>query len=495
MKEKDDIDEETTPLKPSNINDLLEPLVNETNEEKPKNILNKKLFQSVRVPKNTSFNLSDSINPRDKEDKDKIKQIRNELKDLDKVTEDSSHYSNVPPIETLKCQNFIFIIILTILSSIQFGIYILIFNLYQKSNNSTFSRNKFYLFFLVLSWKFQIYFILYLIYTIFIFFKFRTSNNNNKETNDDSIPLIKNNSMTLFDINPTYNFRKFKYRYLIKYGSSFSSYFDIFTHTSNIFNFPEKKNFFDFFNFDEVLKGISGLIFSYVLFTGSYYFYFGLIYLIQSVTSMIPYYIQINFNKNNNNKNIISTTKYFKFIFPLLTSIGFYFLLKSIPYNNDPKIYLYLSIILLICILTQIYTQKKFVQNSRNESPIHILFRTYFNFFIISTLIVLVVEIAFNKFNIRNVFFWVTDINIFLACFIGFGIFGAIFYNMLLTFMRIALSNNVIVKLIKYFNLAIIDLLGMFIFGYYNIFNKMDYFMGIALCGISLFMLDFCNLL
>ena len=107
----------------------------------------------------------------------------------------------------------------------------------------------------------------------------------------------------------------------------------------------------------------------------------------------------------------------------------------------------------------------------------------------------MVVEIAFNKFNIRNVFFWVTDINIFLACFIGFGIFGAIFYNMLLTFMRIALSNNVIVKLIKYFNLAIIDLLGMFIFGYYNIFNKMDYFMGITLCGISLFMLDFCNLL
>ena len=71
MKEKDDIDEETTPLKPSNINDLLEPLVNETNDEKPKNILNKKLFQSVRVPNNTSFNLNDSINSRDKEDKDK----------------------------------------------------------------------------------------------------------------------------------------------------------------------------------------------------------------------------------------------------------------------------------------------------------------------------------------------------------------------------------------------------------------------------------------
>ena len=46
MKEKEEIEEEeTTPLKSSNINDLLEPLVK---EEKPK--IKKRLFESVNIP-------------------------------------------------------------------------------------------------------------------------------------------------------------------------------------------------------------------------------------------------------------------------------------------------------------------------------------------------------------------------------------------------------------------------------------------------------------
>ena len=66
---------------------------------------------------------------------------------------------------------------------------------------------------------------------------------------------------------------------------------------------------------------------------------------------------------------------------------------------------------------------------------------------------------------------------------------------MSLTFIRIALSNNVIVKLIKYFNLVIIDLIGIFIFRLYDIGNKADYFVGLTLCGISLFLLDFSDIL
>ena len=46
MKEKDDIDEETNPLKNEKINDLLEPLVN---EEKPKIFSKRKLYESVNV--------------------------------------------------------------------------------------------------------------------------------------------------------------------------------------------------------------------------------------------------------------------------------------------------------------------------------------------------------------------------------------------------------------------------------------------------------------
>ena len=502
MKEKDD-NEETTPLKSSNINDLLEPLVN---EEKPKSNLKKNLYKTYMPKIYTTENKNkNELHFKSINQDDKIKKIRSELDELNQETEESSNYSNTPPVEVLKCQNFIFIIILTIFSSMQFGIFVLVFNLYMNNtnnnviNNNNFTGNKFYLFFLVLSWKYQIYFIFYLIYSIFIFIKNKNKENSNL-VNEDSIPFIKNNSINLFDFNATYNFRKFKYRYLLKYGSSYGSYLNIFFYTSNIFNFPENKNFFEnFLNFEEIIKGICGIIFSYALFTGSYFFYFGVIYLIQSITAMIPYYIKFNFNSKNSNKNkntsIISkiNIKYIKFIFPILFAIGFYYLLKSIPNSNYN--HLYILLILFISIITQIYSQKKFVQKSHNESPFHILFRTYFIFFLISNMTVLIIELVFNKLNIKNLFFWVSNVYLFLACFIGFGILGAFCYNMLLTFMRIALSNNVIVKLIKYFNFLIIDLVGIYLFRQYDIFNKVDYFMGIALCGISLFILDFGELL
>ena len=285
----------------------------------------------------------------------------------------------------------------------------------------------------------------------------------------------------------------------MKFGSCYSSYFNIFFYTSNIFNYPKEKSFFEnFLNLDDILRGISGLIFSYTLFYGSNLYYFGIIYLIQSITAMIPYYIKFNYNskQNSNNNSIKNNTKYFKYIFPLLTSIGIYFLLKSISNNgiNNYNNYLNLFIILLICILCQIYSQKQFVQKSYYESPFHILFKNYFIFFLLSNSIVLFFEIIFNLFNLRNLFFWMTDIYIFIACFIGFGVLGSI-YHMLLTLIRIALSNNVIIKLIKYFNLFIIDLVGIFIFRQYDIFYKIDYFMGVTLCAISLFLLDFCDIL
>ena len=487
--------EETAPLKNKNINDLLEPLVQEETPRK------KRLFESVIIPpKDYSNDKKHEIKFNMEENK--IKKIRSELNDLDKETEDSSNYSNIRTIETLKCQNFLFIIILAIFSSLQFGIFLFIVNLYLKhinintNNNNNFTLNKLYILFLVLSWKYQIYFLFYSIYGLIVFFITKKSENNNSDKNEDSIPLIKNNSETLFDINPAYNFRKFKYKYLMKFGSSYSSYFTIFFYTSNIFNYPKEKNFFEnFLNLIDILRGISGLIFSFTLFIASNFYYFGIVYLIQSITAMIPYYIKFNYNSKQNSNNNISkkNTKYFKYIFPILTSIGMYFLLKSIA-NNGMKNYLYLIVILLICILCQIYSQKQFVQKSYNESPFHILFKNYFIFFLLSNSIVLVLEIFFNLFNLRNLFFWLTDLYIFFACFIGFGILGSI-YHLLLTMIRIALSNNVILKLIKYFNLFIIDLVGMFIFRQYNIFYKIDYFMGIALSAISLFILDFCDLL
>ena len=74
------------------------------------------------------------------------------------------------------------------------------------------------------------------------------------------------------------------------------------------------------------------------------------------------------------------------------------------------------------------------------------------------------IEIIFNGFHIINLFYWITNLKIFLACLFAFGIFGAIGYNILIIFMRISLSNNIIVKIIKYLNLLIIDFVGIFLF-------------------------------
>ena len=541
MKEKDTNEEEIDSEKPTNINELLEPLVDENkNKAKNKNNL-KNIFKSVKVPnndyeppnpKNNFLHNSISVNRLNNSNNNPINRIRKEINDLKKDNEtEISNYSNTPGTESIKLKNFIFIIILTVITSLQFGIYLYIFNLYMNAINypvsnifsaNTLNKKLFYSFFLILSWKYQIYLLIYLAYAGFIYFKYKKNtkkedNKDNYETfNEDATPLInRSNSITSQDsfihsfTNPTFKFREFKYKYLQKFGYSYESYYNIFMLTSNIFDTQENdKSFFEsYLNCNEILKGLSGIFFAYFILVGSYFYYFGIIYLIQEMTALLPYYIEYNKVTNENEKNInknenksrnlsrklfkeSNNGEYYKFIFPLLMAFGFYYLQKT-TLNNS----LYLLILLLCCIGLQIYSQKKFVLNSHNESPFQILFRTYFNYAIISLIIVFPIELIMNRFNIRNIFYWLTDLKIFIACLIGFGILGAIFYNILIIFMRISLSNNLIVKLIKYFNLIIIDLVGIFIFRQYIITSYLDYIVGISLCAVSMFLLDFHKIL
>ena len=540
MKESEENEDNIEFEKPTNINELLEPLV----EEKTPNKRSNNIHQSMHLPKNDYepptrkndfLHSSIDVNLLNKNSNNPINRLRNEIKDSNRNNDTRiSNYSNIPQTETLKTQNFIFIIILTIFSSLQFGIYLYIFNLYMNAintptnnilaTNTNFpnisNKGLFYSFFLVLSWKYQIYLFIYLIYGSYIYFKlknkYKKEENKNNYENEDSTPLINRSGslssqdsfINSFGGDPTYKFREFKYKYLKKYGYNYESYYKIFYLTSNIFNRDEKDtNFIQYyFNVNEIIKGVTGVFFAYILFVGSYFYYFGVIYLIQEITSLLPYYIeyskQLNSNNNNinNNPNIsrsLSKTlktgnngEYYKYVFPLLIGIGLYYLQKTII--NNP---LFLLLILIGCVGVQIYNQKQFVLNSHEESPFQILFRTYFNYGIISLILVFVFEIAYNGFHIRNLFYWVTNLKIFLACLIGFGICGAICYNMLIIFMRISLSNNLVVKLIKYLNLIIIDLVGVFIFRQYVITSYIDYIFGISLCAVAMFLLDFHKIL
>ena len=532
MKEEEALDE----IKENNRIDLLEPLVDEKkpNTSPKKNVPHESMSKSVNVFNNNDYDnhskspfLYNSIEPNysNKISNDPINRIRKEISKVKRDSQtDLSRYSNIPETESLKFHNFIYIIIVTIFTSLQYGIYLFIFNLAIKAMNPnsitpTMSKKElFYSFFLILTWKYQIYFIIYLIYAICIYFilsknkpEGNKDENNYQNFNEEESSLLinKNNSFSSQESflasysNPTFKFREFKYKFVKNFGATYQSYFSIFLHTSNIFNLQEKDtnvNYEYYLNLNEAIKGVCGILFSYLILVGSNFYYFGIIYLLQEITSLLPYYIQYDKLLNTgNNINVTNTRsfsrkiregnnngEYYKYIFPLLISFGFYYLQKTIANNT-----LYLFGILVSCIIIQVFNQKKFILNSHEESPFQILFRTYFNYSIVSLILCFLYEAIFNGFNIKNIFYWLTNLKLFFACLIGFGICGAILYNTLIIFMRISMSSNIIVKLIKYFNLVIIDLVGIFIFRQYFIASYFDYIVGISLCAVSMFLLDF----
>ena len=339
MKESNTNEENIDLNKPLNINELLEPLVDTNKKKTPKKKVN--IYKSVNLSKknyeeipevNNEFS-NNSIEPDYKENSanNPINRIRREIYDLKKDNEtEISNYSNTPGTETIKFQNFITIIVIAIFSSLQYGIYLFIFNLYMSAMNSppwggnnnpasipTISRKGlFYSFFLVLSWKYQIYLIIYLSYALYIYFKLKRKEkkDNNEILNDENMPLNDENSslasqnsfINSFQGNPTFKFREFKYKYLERYGYSYESYYNIFINTSNIFNIQEndKKFFSYYFNLNEIIKGFTGILFAYSILVGAYFYYFGIIYLIQETTALLPYYIN-QYNKKNQIKKTI----------------------------------------------------------------------------------------------------------------------------------------------------------------------------------------------
>ena len=434
------------------------------------------------------------------------------------------NYSKNPKSIALKNQNLILLGIIIFFSSFQYGIFLCIYNSFLSKNpnitNSSFIDIA-YNFIIVLSWKFQIFIIIYIIYGSLIYYlsekygseyieksindltvKSDAIKTNSLAFNDEYSPLIpKSNNNPIVEGNPSFKFREFNFKYLQKYGNNYKTYLKIFILTSNIFDrssLPkEKSSFFEeYFNLNELFQGFLGALFSFIILFSANYYYFGIIYLIQELTSLIPYYIQLNLNNNANKingmrKELFSdygVNKVIKYIFPLLILYGFAFFKNTIINKNSLFI---LPIILAICIYCQINKQKYFVTGSHEDSPFNILFKTYFSYFLLTSIFVIVIECICWRFNFGALFYWLKDFKLFLGCIFGFGICGAICYSFPLILLRICLSNNIIIRLIKYANLCLIDIIGILVFRQYTIVNISDYILGITLCGCVMFMLEF----
>ena len=338
MKEEEALDE----IKENNRIDLLEPLVDEKkpNTSPKKNVPHESMSKSVNVFNNNDYDnhskspfLYNSIEPNysNKISNDPINRIRKEISKVKRDSQtDLSRYSNIPETESLKFHNFIYIIIVTIFTSLQYGIYLFIFNLAIKAMNPnsvtpTMSKKEFfYSFFLILTWKYQIYFIIYLIYAICIYFilsknkpEGNKDENNYQNFNEEESSLLinKNNSFSSQESflasysNPTFKFREFKYKFVKNFGATYQSYFSIFLHTSNIFNLQEKDtnvNYEYYLNLNEAIKGVYGILFSYLILVGSNFYYFGIIYLLQEITSLLPVFFSVGMKQAYNSARAIS---------------------------------------------------------------------------------------------------------------------------------------------------------------------------------------------
>ena len=298
MKEKDASEEEVEVGNQMKRNDLLEPLVEDSNSKYPNKESNSNnLIKNANITNNdnndTPFQfLHNSINVNNLKynSTNPISRIRREISDFNKENEtQNSNYSNTPGTQALKFQNFLYIVVVVAFSSLQFGIFLFVFNLYMKAMNNPInniqgnnknnaiittisSKGLFYSFLLVLSWKYQIYLIIYLAYAAYVYFKIKNktkkeeSINNYQNFTEDSMPFInRSNSISSqtsfinsFGGNPTFKFREFKYKYLQKYGYTYDSYYNVFLLTSNIFdtqeNFKEVIKYY--FNIKDLLKGI-----------------------------------------------------------------------------------------------------------------------------------------------------------------------------------------------------------------------------------------------
>ena len=418
---------------------------------------------------------------------------------------------------SIKIHNLVLLIVISVSSTLQYGIFLKIYDLlifYFSSINYTSKNivliNNLYFFILLLSWKFQIYLIIYTIYAAIVYFfnrKIKSKDNNAKNGADlvnYSTPLLqktpRNPNKDDFEGNPTFKFREFKYNYIKKNGYNYKNYFKIFLLTSNIFDRSNLTNIKSaipsltdeyFFSFNELLQGLIGFLFSFTIFFSANYYYFGIIYSIQELTSLLPYYIQLNQTKSIRDKKLSSNhgvNKLIKYLFPILILYTLRFLYNAL---ENPKKLFILPIIIVICIICQIAKQKYFIITSHEDSPFNILFKTYLYYYYITTIIVIVFECILLRFNFFILFYWMHDIKLFLWCIVGFGILGAICYNIPLVFLRICLSNDIVIRLIKYLNLLIIDIIGVFLFRRYSISDSLDYILWISLYGIIMFLFEF----
>ena len=352
--------------------------------------------------------------------------------------------------KNLTLKDYIFIIFYIILSSFQLGIFLYGINLIK--NNYPELNGNVIIFICLLFWKFLIYLLCFSL--IYIIFKSFLGENNN-EIYNDYYPLSQDSE-----------------------NEDLNNFLTYFINSSNI-----KICILNSFKLNYCLNDFLCLFSSFLFFYSINYLSFGIVTLIISLTNLIPFYVNISKDKNfETNEFIFSKIISPFFIFSGIISLSFS--INNFFYN---EIFISTFICLIFC---QIFNQKFYYNNLKDESPFNILFSRYLNYSILIIIFFFFyfsMTFDFHFFYLFGLFFnW----KIFTFCFIGFGILGFSFIFMTMMSSYI-LKNKISFKTFKHFEIVLNDLFEYIIFGRINIFFGFSYIFGIIECILAILIIDY----
>ena len=336
--------------------------------------------------------------------------------------------------------------LLVILSTIQFGIFLKYFD-FVNDKNLFFNKLPYFIQVItILLWKFQIILLFFMIYYFYFSFIYQNEFSQIVEyENNDSLNI---------------------------------SLFSYYIESSNLYRAIELSIEGNF------IYSIIGFFQSFILMISCFYNTFGVCYLFNSLSNIIPFFLGDLISKSFKDKKKIYL--FFSFILILL---GLIFLFTTI--NNIYSIII-LIILFFISFLSHKLNQSYYYQKFQDESPFNLIFSNYLNYTIITSIILSVYCLYKKKCYIFLFFGYLLEIKLFTFAFIDFGILGAV-YIQLIIFTSFSNRKIRVLKILKYYELLLIDLIGVYLFKRYKNPYTITYIFGLLQCSLGMIIIDYID--
>ena len=233
---------------------------------------------------------------------------------------------------------------------------------------------------------------------------------------------------------------------------------------------------FSYITIDNLASSTISIISTFCLFYSARTLPFGICALIYGLSTLLPLYSVRN----------VSDTGYLivKLLCPVMIVSGM--IIANLSIERILNLFLCMFAVFGCQYINQITLKKKI----NVDSPYDILLSAYFNYVIVSVSICLIISIIRLKFDFVSIIGFAFDSRLALYSTISFAVIGAL-YSTLSVVTSLAFSAKNLIKGVKYFEVYLNDLLGVFLFKKPFIFSSFAYDIGILQCVMAMAFFDF----